>query len=169
MTDVLDLEFDVETKDSLHVPPPRRKGRIKCRSIEIVGRFDDHRRRRSFWSLPELDHKRLTTLGIAASGKHLSGSDTSGDRKFERVIVGIESVDAPQPWNNRTFAAVTALGPCATKTLNREEMLDSRAHIPASIGRLRTPRCECKSTGTKQTSTRTKESKDRYTTHLNQA
>jgi hypothetical protein len=49
-------------------------------------------------------------LEHSASRKHLSGSDTSRDREFEGVVVGVESVNAPQPWDNWTFAAVDTLG-----------------------------------------------------------
>jgi hypothetical protein len=98
--------------------PPRRKGRIEGGSVQTVGRFDYHGRRRTFGSFPELDHESLATLRVPTPGKNLSGRDTSGDREFEGIVMGVEAVDAPQPRNDGTFPTVGALGTCV-KVLDR--------------------------------------------------
>lgn len=95
---------------SLHVSPPWGEGRIKRGPVQTVRRFDDHRRRRSFRGLPELDHECLTTLSISTSREHLSGGDAPRDRELEGIVVGVEPVDAPQPRDNWTFVTVRTFG-----------------------------------------------------------
>ena len=90
--------------------PPWGEGRIECGPVQTVGRFDNHGRRRSFRGLPELDYECLATLSVSASREYLSGSDASRNREFEGVVVGVESVDTPQPRDNGAFATVKALG-----------------------------------------------------------